>query len=187
MNRAPLVYILGPSGAGKDTVIAHARAVIDGALPVAFAHRYITRPAGAGGEYHVALTEAEFARRAAGGLFAMSWQGNGLSYGIGVEVDAWRAAGLTVVVNGSRGYLAQAAARYPDLLPVLVTVRSEELRRRLRARGRETAAEIEARLVRAAAFTIDHPRLVRLDNSGPVAEAGDRLVSLLRRVANSPA
>ena len=61
--------------------------------PVAFAHRYITRPAEVGGENHVALSRAEFALRRAHGLFAFHWQAHGNDYGIGREIDAWRAAG----------------------------------------------------------------------------------------------
>ena len=59
---APFIYVMGPSGAGTDSVLARARALIPSDLPVAFAHRYITRPADAGGENHVALSEAEFER-----------------------------------------------------------------------------------------------------------------------------
>jgi ribose 1,5-bisphosphokinase len=173
-----LFYVIGPSGAGKDSLIAYARRRLDG-RPLAFAHRYVTRPADAGGENHVALTAAEFTVREAAGCFAMAWSSHGLSYGIGSEIEAWMAGGLTVVVNGSRGYLRQASARFPDLVPVAVTVAPAVLRERLVRRGRETATEIEERLARAAAFTVDHPRLVVIDNTGPLEEAGDRLVAML--------
>ena len=65
-----LVYVMGPSGAGKDSVLGRARSLLPPAAPVVFAHRYITRPAEAGGENHVALTRDEFATRRACGLFA---------------------------------------------------------------------------------------------------------------------
>lgn len=175
-----LFYVMGPSGAGKDTLIAHARARLPADAPVVFAHRYITRPADAGGENHVALSPAEFALREAHGCFCMAWGSHGHRYGIGIEVLAWRERGLSVVVNGSRGWLAEAAARFPDIVPVAITVDPGALRRRLEQRGRETAAEIEERLARAAAFRVDHPRLVSLDNSGPVEAAGEALAALLR-------
>jgi len=151
-----LVYVIGPSGAGKDSLLAHARRRLDG-QPVAFAHRYVTRPADAGGENHVALTEGEFLARHTAGCFAMAWASHGLRYGIGIEVRAWMARGLTVVVNGSRGYLPTAAADFPELLPVLVTVDLSVLEGRLRARGRETEDEIAERLRGAAAFDVHHP------------------------------
>ena len=81
----PLVYVMGPSGAGKDSVLGRARAMLSIDLPVVFAHRYITRPVDAGGENHVALSHAEFALRRAHGLFAFHWQAHGNDYGIGLE------------------------------------------------------------------------------------------------------
>ncbi|GAA0592749.1 phosphonate metabolism protein/1,5-bisphosphokinase (PRPP-forming) PhnN [Caenispirillum bisanense] len=183
MNKGRLVYILGPSGAGKDTLIDLARAALDGGAPVVFAHRYITRPANAGGEAHVALTAAEFDLRARHGLFALTWDSHGLRYGIGREIDLWLDAGLTVVVNGSRGHLPQAAERYPDMVPVVIRVGLDELRRRLIARGRETPEQILERLARAAAFQVEHPALVTLDNSGPAVEGGRALEAVLRTVA----
>lgn len=185
--RGDLIYVIGPSGAGKDTLLAYARSELPARAPVAFAHRYITRVATAGGEHHVALTRDEFALRRDLGLFALHWESHGLLYGIGREVDLWRDAGLTVVVNGSRAYLDTAAEAYPEIVPVAITVRPEQLRARLEARGRESAAEIDERLARAAAFAPHHPRLVSIDNSGPIAEAGDRLAALLLRRVRAPA
>ena len=51
---------MGPSGAGKDSILDRARVLTLPGTPVVFAHRYITRPAGSGGENHVALSAAEF-------------------------------------------------------------------------------------------------------------------------------
>lgn len=173
-----LIYVIGPSGAGKDSLIAYARQRLE-RRRVAFAHRYVTRPADAGGENHVALSEAEFAVRQDAGCFAMAWASHGLHYGVGVEIEAWMARGLTVVVNGSRGYLPQAARDFPQLVPVLVQVDPAALRQRLVQRGRETPEQIEERLAGAAAFRVDHPQLVTIDNSGALDDAGERLVALL--------
>lgn len=96
---------MGPSGAGKDSLLGYARERLAG-QPLVFAHRHITRPATAGSENHVALSEAEFALREAHGRFAPSWRRNGLAYGLGCEVTDWLAAGLVVVVNGSRAAAA---------------------------------------------------------------------------------
>ncbi len=174
-----LFYVMGPSGAGKDSLLAHARSHLPADAPVAFAHRYITRAGNAGGENHVALSHDEFAVRAAHGCFCMAWDSHGHRYGIGVEVEAWRQNGLSVVVNGSREWLPTAAERFPDIIPVAVVVDPAVLRARLERRGRESAAEIEERLSRAAAFRVAHPALVHIDNSGPLEHAGAAFVRLL--------
>jgi ribose 1,5-bisphosphokinase len=174
-----LVYVVGPSGAGKDTLMGFARQALAGA-PILFAHRYVTRPAEAGHEAHVPLLPAEFALRRAEGLFALHWHSHGLDYGIGIEIDQWLARGCAVVANGSRAALPAALARYPDLLPVLITAAPETLRSRLLARGREAAADIEERLARALEPCFAHPHLVTIANDGTVDEAGNALVGVLR-------
>lgn len=174
-----LIYIMGPSGSGKDSLMADARLRIAAEAPVIFAHRYITRPADAGGENHVALSRDEFELRLSRSLFALSWESHGFAYGIGREIDIWMEAGLSVIVNGSRGALSAALKAYPELLPVQIDVPEYILRERLAARGREDAGEIEARLARARLSVIETPGLVRFDNSGPLTERGRALADLI--------
>lgn len=69
------------------------------------------------------MTPAQFDTLERASAFAMSWRANGLCYGIPVQIDEWLAQGYDVLVNGSRGYLAQARRRYPDLLAVLLGVK----------------------------------------------------------------
>lgn len=175
-----LIYVMGPSGSGKDSLLGYARERVRD-LPVAFAHRYITRPVSAGGENHVALTRPEFRIRQRAGLFALDWESHGNLYGIGLEIDAWMQAGLTVIVNGSRGYLEKARKRYPDLTAVLVSVSLPVLEKRLRARGREGEAEIRARLHRLQEFRDACPQTaVVVDNSGSLETGGRELVRVIR-------
>jgi ribose 1,5-bisphosphokinase len=174
-----LIYIMGPSGCGKDSLMAEARLRLPAEAPVVFAHRYITRPADAGGENHVALSRAEFQIRLTRGLFALSWESHGFAYGIGREIELWMEAGLSVVMNGSRAALSRSLVAYPGLLPVLVDVPDEILRERLNVRGREDTVEIQARLARARIAVTETPALVRFDNSGPLAERGQALSELI--------
>lgn len=176
-----LMYVVGASGSGKDSLMTYARTCLASETRVLFAHRYITRAADAGGENHVALTPEEFESRRKAGLFAMHWQSHGHAYGIGIEVNQWLAKGITVVVNGSREYLLEAAKLYPELLPVWVEVSPEVLRERLEARGRESAGDIEARLARHRAIDVDSRCGAVILNDGELRVAGDALVELIRR------
>lgn len=179
MHRGRLVYVMGPSGSGKDSLLAEARRYLPATAPIAFAHRYITRPSDAGGENHVALDLKSFNLLLQRDLFGLCWESHGLCYGIGREIDLWIGAGLVVVVNGSRAYLTQAMQRYPGLLPVLVDVPEDILRQRILARGRESGTDAEARLARASMQVPDVPGMVRLENSGELCAAAKTLASLL--------
>lgn len=183
---ARLIYVVGASGSGKDSLMSYARHRLSSASQVVFAHRYITRAADAGGENHVALTLEEFEARRRAGLLAMHWESNGHAYGLGIEVNQWLAKGITVVVNGSREYLETAAQRYPELVPVWVEVSPEVLRTRLQARGRESTDEIEKRLARATKSQPLNRRGEVIQNNGELRVAGDALVALISRCCQMP-
>ena len=135
--KGKLIWLMGPSGSGKDSLLEVLRQQEHAQLLVA--HRYITRPANAGCENHIALSEQEFFTRAGHNLLALSWHANGLYYGVGVEIDLWLHAGFDVIVNGSRAHLAQAKVRYGNaLLPVCLQV-SPPILRACRPAGARTA------------------------------------------------
>ncbi len=181
-----LIYVVGPSGSGKDSLLRYARERLAHDPGVVFAHRYITRAADAGGENHVELTRAEFATRLRSRLFALAWQSHGHAYGIGIEINQWLAKGATVVVNGSREHLAEASRPFPELLAVTIDVPAEVLRERLLARGREDAASIEQRLQRHRLMQSQSPTGHVISNDGPLERAGVALVALLRTHAGQP-
>jgi ribose 1,5-bisphosphokinase len=174
--RGALVYAMGPSGAGKDTLLAGARAILDPARFV-FAHRYITRPPMPEDENFVSLSPSEFAARRGAGLFAFHWRARDVDYGIGIEIETWRANGLTVVVSGSRADWQTGAPAAAGAVPVLITAPPRLLAERLGARGRD--ADIDRRLDRAKEFEIDAPGLIRIDNDGTIAEGVAQLAAAL--------
>ncbi|MCC8394722.1 phosphonate metabolism protein/1,5-bisphosphokinase (PRPP-forming) PhnN [Paraburkholderia sp. MMS20-SJTR3] len=174
-----LIYVMGPSGAGKDALLSFARTRLAGE-PILFAHRYITRPSG-NGEAHVALSVEEFAARSVLGLFALEWSSHALRYGIGIELDGWLARGCSVVVNGSRQYLPHALARYPRAEVVHVNAAPHIREARLGARARESAQQVAARLARQAPFALPAGvRCTSIDNSGALEEAGHALIAALK-------
>jgi ribose 1,5-bisphosphokinase len=179
-----LIYLIGPSGSGKDSLLDAARE------PMAergcrIVRRVITRSAEAKGEAAHAVGVEQFLTMQAQGAFALSWFANGLHYGIPVEIDQWLADGHDVLINGSRGHLPQARERYPDLLAVLLNVDQAVLRERLLARGRESVEEIDARLARNAQFAAElqsgDPVVFVLDNSGPLTGTVARLIHRIDR------
>ena len=186
LMQGPLVYVMGPSGAGKDSVMGRARALLPADAPVVFAHRYITRPAETGGENHIALNAAEFALRRTHGLFAFHWQAHGNDYGIGREIYAWRSAGLTVVVSGSREHFQKMGGLDDDTYPVLITASPQCLAERLATRGREDADAAAQRIGRSDAYEVTDPRLATIMNDGALDEAAKTFVSLLATLQCSP-
>lgn len=175
-----LIYVVGPSGSGKDSVMDYARARLPAGSRVVFARRTITRPAAAGGERHEAVTPEAFDRRLAQGDFAMHWQANGLSYGIGREIRDWLEAGRTVVVSGSRGHLPEAIAAFPALEVVHVSAPLETLKRRLETRGREDAANVARRIERAARLGLPAGlQAFEISNDGELAEAGEHMLAFI--------
>jgi ribose 1,5-bisphosphokinase len=178
---ARLIYLMGASGSGKDTLLRLLRAHLQDGEPVLVAHRYITRDSG-DTEDALRLTPEEFTRRAALGCFALRWASHGLHYGIGIEIDTWLACGAAVIINGSRAHLEAAHARYPALTAVEVTVDPALLARRLAGRGRESAEQIAQRLSRATqAFAVPQAcRLAQVSNNGAPEAAATALLTIAR-------
>ncbi|MGM0537110.1 MAG: ribose 1,5-bisphosphokinase [Pseudomonadota bacterium] len=171
-----LVYLMGASGVGKDTLLEALRRRHPEWM---VAHRYVTRDSGAT-ENSVALTGEEFAARECAGLFALAWQAHGVRYGLGIELEAWLACDKVVLVNGSRRTLGQARERFGEaLLPVVITASEEVLRGRLRRRGRESEGQIEARLQRHRELRDALPEVARIDNGGPLDASMAALERLL--------
>ncbi len=111
-----LVAVVGPSGAGKDTLMGLARARLDADARFRFVQRAITRPAEAGGEAHRPLSVPAFEAEQAAGAFALSWNVHGLLYGIprDIEADLAGAAGRggePVARGAGGGRVALPAAR----------------------------------------------------------------------------
>lgn len=172
-----LFLVVGPSGVGKDGLI---QAACPRLLPhgFVFPRRWITAPEDRG-EDHIPVSCADFDEAVARGFLDMSWTAHGLRYGIPAAVRQDLRAGLHVVVNASRSVLADARARFPRLRVVHVTAPTHVVRLRLLERGRESAAEIEARLQRSAAFAGDSTDSIGFSNDLPLAESAARFAEAI--------
>jgi ribose 1,5-bisphosphokinase len=143
-----LVLVVGPSGAGKDTLIAHARAACRGDARVVFPARVVTRPPSAF-EDNEFMPSSAFEQAAANGAFAVWWSAHGHMYGIPLAVDFDIETGRTVVCNVSRAVVGVARARYANVVTVLVTAPQDVLRSRLAARERASDGRVSDRMRRA--------------------------------------
>lgn len=174
-----LFAVVGPSGAGKDTLIDAARL----ARPaMVVARRVITRPASAGGEDFDGVSLPEFSARKAAGAFALDWKAHGLCYGIPAETLALRDTGRDVLFNGSRAALDAAARLWPDLTVIRVSAPSAVLMERLLARGRETRDQIADRISRASYDVPQGLQVVDVVNDGALDLAIARFLAALQPV-----
>ncbi|UZF91667.1 phosphonate metabolism protein/1,5-bisphosphokinase (PRPP-forming) PhnN [Bosea sp. NBC_00550] len=175
-----LVLVVGPSGAGKDTLMDGARAEFAGDGRFRFARRLITRPAMLGAEDHDSCDEAAFAAAETRGEMALSWRAHGLSYGIPASELDGIADGTVVIANISRGTIAAAERLAARVVVVNITAPAAVLAKRLAARGRESEADIAARLAREAPLEAEHAQIVTIMNDRSIAEATGDLLAVLR-------
>lgn len=178
-----LVAVVGPSGAGKDSVIGFARERFAADPRIVFPQRVITRPAGPD-EDNLSVTPARFAELDSLGEFALAWNAHGLRYGVLAEVAEQVGSGKVAVVNVSRSVLPQLAQRFTRSDVVRVSASESIRRERLARRGREQQQAVEARVVRPDPVP-DFDADLEIVNDGPLATAGDRLVEFVADLART--
>jgi len=148
--RWPLIYVMGPSGVGKDSLLNWLRLHVRGLQsPPAlhFARRTITRGVENSNEDHEIVGVDEFLHLRQTGAFALHWQAHGLHYGVRTEEVTGRSG--WAMVNGSRAYVEQARRLFDGLTVLHVSAPEGVVRARLTARQRETFSEVEARIQRS--------------------------------------
>jgi ribose 1,5-bisphosphokinase len=183
MNRR-LIYVVGPSGAGKDSVLSWLRQHTPLTAPVHWARRTIDRPNVdlPNAEDHLSVDAETFGRMVTDGEFAMQWDANTHRYGIrSDELKHLSYPSWCVIVNGSRAHLPTAAMTFPALTVLHVTASTEVLRQRLLSRGRESEKAINARLMRTVPISIPAgSNLIEIVNNSTLDDAGADLLKKLR-------
>ncbi|NOV24348.1 phosphonate metabolism protein/1,5-bisphosphokinase (PRPP-forming) PhnN [Cupriavidus necator] len=174
-------FVVGPSGAGKDSLIDGARAMLDDGY--VFARRVITRPGGSAGEDHEGVSESEFVRRQRCGEFLVTWNAHELSYGLPSSLMLELDRGRNVVANGSRGAIAELAARLPRFVVVLVTAPKDVLARRIAARGRESGEQVARRVSRTGTPLPPHVSCITVPNDSTLEAGTARFIEALRHGA----
>ena len=189
MNRR-LIYVVGPSGAGKDSLLAWLRKQTPLAAPVHWSRRTINRRRSDGpdAEDHESVDAGGFEQLVLDTEFAMHWEANTHRYGIRKsELRGLRDPAACVMVNGSRAHLPRAASDYPGLTVLHITADRAVLRERLQRRGRESADAIEARLRRNVDLAVPGGSLlIEIRNDASLDIAGQQLMERLQALALWP-
>ncbi len=142
-----LVLVVGPSGAGKDTLLGLAKAACAEDGNVVFARRVFTRASSASEDNEEVSAEA-FREALARGDYAMHWEAHGHSYALPRAIDDDLSGGRTVIVNASRTVISAARRTYANVVVVQITAPPDVLAERLAMRGRASDGRIEHRLGR---------------------------------------
>ena len=179
------VIVSGPSGVGKDTVIAELREMASDP-PRHFVVTCTTRPRRpyeVDGEHYHFLDQAAFERMRDDGGFLESNLVHGHWYGTPrSEVRAALSAGRDVILKIDVQGAAVVKQKVPEaLLVFLVPPSLEDLFSRLRSRATETADELDIRQRNAAlelARQEDYDHVVR-NETGEVARTAARIDEII--------
>jgi phosphonate metabolism protein PhnN/1,5-bisphosphokinase (PRPP-forming) len=184
-NWGTLVLVVGPSGAGKDSIIRGAQLTLAGDSRFVFPRRAITREADLAAEDHDCVTDMGYALAVANGDFAVWWRAHGNGYGIPVSIDDDLRLGRTVVFNCSRAIVGEVQKQYQRIIIANVEVSPDVLLERIVRRGRENREQAIERVKRAVpplpAGTIVHA----IRNDGPLDAAVSAFCNLLSKLDNA--
>ena len=142
-----LILVVGPSGAGKDTLLGLARAACADDPAVVFPRRVITREASPSEDNEEVSAEA-FQQALAHDEYAMHWEAHGHRYALRRTIDHDIGAGRTVVANVSRTVIPAMRGAYTNVTVISITAPPDVLAARIAMRARGSDGRIEQRLSR---------------------------------------
>lgn len=171
------VAIVGPSGAGKDTILSGLRLRLPQGSFL-FPRRIITRQPDAT-EESLYLSEQAFQSSKLAGEFLIAWEAHGLHYAIPRQVLHNLEAGQHVIANISREAVPGLRSQLRRVLVVHITARPDILEERLRRRGREFGDDQRDRLHRGLRLDAALEADIRIENNGSAEEAIISLMNVL--------
>ena len=173
-----VILVVGPSGAGKDTLLNLARTACAADDNIVFPRRVVTRQASQAEDNEEISVEA-FRQARAAGEFALHWEAHGHSYALPRSIEHDIRAGRTVVINVSRTVIDAVRRTYANVVVVSITAPPEVLAERLKTRARGSDGRIEARLGRAVDEALARPD-VTIVNVGEAADHARRLIDIMK-------
>jgi ribose 1,5-bisphosphokinase len=173
-----LVLVVGPSGAGKDTLIGMAQAACADLGHLVFARRVVTREASSAEDNEHMSPEA-FRQAQARGDFAIHWEAHGHCYGLRSAIDNDIRAGRTVIANISRTVVEGLRRIYAEVTVVSITAPPEVLAERLATRARSSDGQLAGRLGRTVDSVAAAPD-VTINNVGSAEHHAGELVRIIR-------
>src|ERR1700722_11294929 len=130
-----LVLVVGPSGAGKDTLLGLAKAACADDRNIVFARRIVTREASVFEDNEQVSLEA-FRQALAADAYTMHWEAHGHCYALPRAIDDDIRAGRIVIANVSRTVISATRLVYADVVVISITAPPDILAQRVAARRR---------------------------------------------------
>ena len=191
--------IVGPSGAGKDTIMNAVHEVLKNNPEFLFVRRIITRKAGTnsfndhdetsqnlGNEDNIGVSLEKFFELSQKASFSLQWFAHGIHYGLPMGIVDEVHKGKIVIANVSRAELEHAKELFGKVYVIEINAPIGILKERLLGRKREKITDIEERLKRAN-IPIQLPegsKYCYIDNSGNINSAVDKMLSILQSLSS---
>jgi ribose 1,5-bisphosphokinase len=173
-----LVLVVGPSGAGKDTLLGRAKTACVDDRNIVFPRRVITREASAS-EQNEEVSRDAFRQALSRGEYAVHWEAHDHCYALRRGIDDELCAGRTVIANVSRTVIATMRRAYADVLVVSITAPPQVLAERLAMRRRSSDGKIESRLGRTVDEALAAPD-VTIVNTGSAEYHARQFVRIIK-------
>lgn len=177
MKPGRLIAVVGPSGVGKDSVMAGIKAA---APKMHLVRRIVTREPDLAGENYDSVSVSHFRQLAEENAFAVHWGAHGLFYGIPNTVRYQLGRGTDCLANFSRSALLEGARVFANFTVLHITASPEILSRRLMTRGRETPEEIEKRLAQSEKPLPAGLDVLELCNDDELSKTVARAIAMLQ-------
>lgn len=146
-----------------------------------FARRIVTRIAVA--EDHESIEASAFEQAESMGSYLLSWRAHELGYALPGSLRDELAKGRIVVANVSRSVILKAEALGHPVTVLHVTADPVILAARIAARGRESMAQVRARMGRIAPLEWRRSELIEIRNESALESAAALFIDALQRCA----